>query len=78
MHREKKTLLTTHFPAFTYTQTDMYLHVWAGPTKPLPERWIGRAPLNFTYSGVIFRRDVDDAQTNKLKAGLFFFFVREV
>ena len=38
----------------------------AGPAKPLPERWIDHAPLNFTYLGVIVLRDVDHAPTNKL------------
>ena len=27
-----------------------------GQSKPLPERWIGRAPLNFPYLGVILTR----------------------
>ena len=45
--------------------------VRAGPTKSLPERWIGHAPLNFTYFGVIFGHDVHHAPTHKLKAGLF-------
>ena len=50
------------------------LDVRAGLAKPLPERWIGYAPLNFTYLSVIFWHDVDHvdyAPTNKLTAHLY-------
>ena len=50
------------------------LDVRAGLAKPLPERWIGHAPLNFTYLRVIFWHDVDHvdyAPTNKLTAHLY-------
>ena len=40
--------------------------------QSLPERWIGHAPLNCTYLGVIFGHDVGHAPTNKLKAGFVY------
>ena len=45
-------------------------HIHAGPAKPLPERWIGHAPLKFTYFGVIFLHE--RTPTNKPQAGLIF------